>query len=69
MSNAKKFRNAINAIQANGDDGTQNYIAAFLQYGVIINLVTFHIRPYKGALEDGLIPELIGFDSYEKALG
>jgi len=30
MSNAKKFRAAIEAIQSNGDGGSQNYISAFL---------------------------------------
>lgn len=76
MANSNKFRAAINSISSNGDDGTQNYVAAFLQYGVITNLVLFHIKSFtsnlnRGVFDDFLDPyaaRVLGFDSYEEAL-
>ena len=70
MGNANKFRKAMLAISENGDDGNQNYIAAFQQYGVIINLIFLQIQPFSSPL-DGVPEEAMyvkGFDTYTGAL-
>ena len=70
MGNANKFRKAMLAISENGDDGNQNYIAAFQQYGVIINLIFLQIQPFSSPL-DGVPEEALyvnGFDTYTGAL-
>lgn len=72
MSNAKKFRDSIRIMQKNGDQGTQNYIATFEQYGVISNLVIFTIRPFRESLEDEFgnwyDESISGFDTYTGAM-
>lgn len=68
LENAKKYRTIIRIIQLNGDQGLQNYLAVFEQYGKLFYLMVFTIRPFRsGALDVSGLEGEQGVDTYAKA--
>lgn len=47
MENAKQYRSIIRSVQKNGDEGTQNYLVVFEQYGLAIKYIFFTIEPFR----------------------
>lgn len=45
MGHAPKFKDAIDKIDENSNEGEQNYEIVFYQWGRVINLVFFQITP------------------------